>query len=150
MEDGTEESQIESAPVDGAGDAASRRPRFVRWNYGWVWVVVIVGVLVTASLALVSAQLASSNEQHLLKLRSKEVASVFTSVLPDIETPMGSALALANITDANPAKVTQYASTYVGPKGEFVSMSVWRIGHLEQGPVIVVGEPPNCPRPRAG
>jgi hypothetical protein len=151
VEDGTEESQIESAPADDAGDAGLRRLRFVRWTYGWVWVVIVVGALVTAGLALTSAQLASSNEQHLLKLRSKEVASVFTSVLPNIETPMGSALALANITGANPAKFTQFASTYVGlPSGEFVSMSVWRIGHLDQGPVIVVGEPPELPEAKGG
>jgi hypothetical protein len=151
VEDGTEESQNESAPADGAGDAGFRRLRFVRWNYGWVWVVIVVGALVTAGLGLTSAELASSNEQHLLKLRSKEVASVYTSVLPNIETPMGSALALANITGANPAKVTQFASTYVGPpKGEFVSMSVWRIGHLDRGPVIVVGEPPELPEEKGG
>ena len=149
MEGEPEESQTESAPA--AGDAGAKRLRFVRWSYTWVRVVVVVGVLVTAGLALISAELASSNEQHLLKLRSKEVASVFTSVLPDIETPMGSALALANITGANPAKFTQFASTYVGlPKGEFVSMSVWRIGHLDQGPVVVVGDPPELPEARGG
>ena len=105
MEGEPEESQIESAPA--AGDAGAKRLRFVRWSYTWVRVVVVVGVLVTAGLALTSAELASSNEQHLLKLRSREVASVFTSVLPNIETPMGSAAALANITGANPAKFTQ-------------------------------------------
>ncbi|HEX3618552.1 MAG TPA: PP2C family protein-serine/threonine phosphatase [Solirubrobacteraceae bacterium] len=151
MEDGTEESQIENAPATGAGEAGPRRLWFVRWTYGWVWIVLIVGALVTASLALVSADLASSNEQHLLGLRSKEVASVFTSALPDIETPLASAAALANLTGANPAKFTQFARTYVGlPKGEFVSMSVWRVGHLDQGPVIVVGEPPELPEAKGG
>jgi hypothetical protein len=144
-----DESQTESAPE--AGDAGAKRLRFVRWSYTWVRVVVVVGVLVTAGLALTSAELASSNEQHLLKLRSREVASVFTSVLPNIETPMGSAAALANITGANPAKFTQFASTYVGqPKGEFVSMSIWRIGHLDQGPVVVVGDPPELPEAPGG
>jgi hypothetical protein len=151
VEDGTEESQIEDAPAVGAGEAGPRRLRFVRWTYGWVWVVLVVGALVTASLALVSANLASSNEQQQLRLRSKEVASVFTSALPSIETPMASAASLANLTGANPAKFTKFATTYVGlPKGEFVSMSVWRVGHLNQGPVIVVGEPPELPEDKGG
>jgi len=123
----------------------------VRWSYGWVWVVIVVGVLVTSGLALVSAHLASSNEQHLLKLRSREVASAYTSVLPDIETPLSGAVALADITGADPAKVTQFADTYVGPpRSQFVSMSVWRVGHLDQGPVVVVGGPPELPEERGG
>lgn len=144
-----EESQTDSTPE--AGEDGAKRLWFVRWSYTWVRVVLVVGVLVTAGLALASAELASSNEQHLLKLRSKEVASVFTSALPDIETPLGAAVALANITGADPAKFTQFASTYVGlPKGEFVSMSVWRVGHLNQGPVVVVGDPPELPEARGG
>lgn len=159
MEDANEEPRAESAPPGGAesappggvDSAGARRLRFVQWNYGWVWIVIVVGVLVTAALGLVSAELASSNEQHLLKLRSKEVASVFTSALPDIETPLGSAVALANITNANPAKFARFASTYVGePGGEFVSMSVWRIGQLDKGPVVVVGQPPELPEARGG
>jgi hypothetical protein len=151
VEDGTDELQPGSAPTGRADGASFKRLWFVRWSYGWVWVVVVVGVLVTSGLALVSAGLASSNEQHLLKLRSKEVASVFTSALPDIETPLSGAVALADITGADPAKVTQFADAYVGlPSSQFVSMSVWRVGHLEQGPVVVVGGPPELPEERGG
>lgn len=115
----------------------------MRWSYGWVWGVLLVGLLVTGALALVSARLAASNEQHLLKLRSKEVASVFTAALPDIQTPLGAALALAKGTHASPAKFTRFASAYVGtPTSQFVSMSVWRVGRLDQGPIVVVGTRP--------
>jgi hypothetical protein len=128
-----------------------KRLWFVHWSYSWVWIVIFIGVLVTTSLALVSARLASSNEQHLLGLRSKQVAAVFTSALPEVETPLGAAVALANITGANPAKFTQFADGYVGlPKGEFISMSVWHIGHLDQGPVVVVGTPPELPEEPGG
>jgi hypothetical protein len=149
--DGTDELQPGSAPVERDDSAAARRLWFVRWSYGWVWIVIVIGVLVTSSLAFVSARLAASNEQHLLTLRSKEVASVFTNVLPDVETPLGAAVALANITGANPAKFTQFAHGYVGPpKGQFISMSVWRVGHLDQGPVVVVGTPPELPEEPGG
>jgi hypothetical protein len=122
----------------------------VRWTYGWVWMVVAIGVLVTSGLGLLSAELASSNEQQQLQLRSKEVASLFTAALPDIQTPLGAAVALANITGADPSKFTQFASDYVLPKGQFISMSVWRIGHFEQGPVIVVGERSELSQARGG
>lgn len=138
-------------PAGRAGDASLKRLWFVRWSYGWVWLVVVIGVLVTTGLALLSAELASSNEQHLLKLRDKEVASVFTGALPNIETPLSGAVALADITGADPVKVSQFADTYVGPpRGEFVSLSVWRTGHLSEGPVIVVGTPPELPETPGG
>jgi Stage II sporulation protein E (SpoIIE) len=146
---GIEERQLDSAPQEAVREAEARRLRFVRWSFRWVWVVVIVGVLVTAGLALVSAELASSNEQHLLKLRSKEVASVFTQALPDIQTPLGAAVALANVTGADPAKFKQFASDYVS-KGQFVSMSVWRIGDFAEGPMVVVGERPELSQARGG
>lgn len=122
----------------------------MRWTYGWVWIVVVVGVLVTSGLGLVSAELASSNEQQQLKLRSKEVAALFTAALPDIQTPLGAAVALADITGADPSKFTQFASGFVLPKGQFVSMSVWRIGQFGQGPVIVVGARPELSQARGG
>lgn len=151
MEDGTDELQPGSTPAGRADDASAKRLWFVRWSYSWVWVVIAVGVLVTSGLSLLSARLASSNEQHLLTLRSKEVASVFTSALPDIETPLSGAVALADITGADPAKVTRFADTYVGtPNSEFTSMSVWRTGHLNRGPVIVVGTPPELPERPGG
>jgi hypothetical protein len=151
VEGGTDELQPGGAPAGRADGASAKRLRFVRWSYGWVWMVIVVGVLVTSGLGLVSARLASSNEQHLLGLRSKEVASAFTSVLPDIETPLSGAVALADITGADPAKVSQFADAYVGlPSSQFVSMSVWRVGHLEQGPVVVVGGPPELPEERGG
>jgi hypothetical protein len=150
VEDATDELEPGSAPV-GRADASIKRLWFVRWTYSWVRVVIVIGVLVTAGLALASSELASSNEQHLLNLRSKEVASVFTSALPGIETPLGAAVALANITGADPAKFTQFADGYEGsPNGQFISMSVWRVGHLDQGPVVVVGSPPELPETRGG
>jgi hypothetical protein len=125
--------------------------RFARWSYTSVWTVIAVGVIVTAALAFASAELASSNEQHLLRLRSKEVASAFTSALPDIQTPLGAAVTLANLTGADPAKFTQFADSYAGqPKDQFISMSLWRRAHFNRGPVIVVGSPPELPEARGG
>ena len=150
MVDRESERQAESEHPDRAGAAGAKPLRFVRWSYRWVWVVVVVGVLVTAGLALASAELASSNEQHLLTLRSKEVGSALTSALPDTQTPLGAAVALADLTGADRARFSAYAATYVGPGRQFTSMSVWRIGQLSRGPVLVVGSQPELPQARGG
>lgn len=150
MEGATEERGPDSVQATRAEDAAAKRLRFVHWSYRWVWVVVLVGVLVTAGLSVASAELSSSNENHLLKLRAKEVGAQLTSALPDIQTPLGAAVALADITDADRAKFSEFAATYVGVRRQFVSMSIWRIGHLAQGPVLVVGARPELGQARGG
>ena len=150
MAEVSEEHQAESAPPQSPRGEPTKRLRFVRWSYRWVWVVVGVGVLVTAGLGLISAELASSNEHHLLKLRSKEVGSVLTSALPDVQTPLGAAVALADITRGGGAKFSEFAETYVGTGLPFTSMSVWRVGHLSQGPVVVVGTQPELSQARGG
>jgi Stage II sporulation protein E (SpoIIE) len=150
VEGGTEERQPENKPATSADSDGSMRLRFVRWSYRWVWLVVVIGVLATAGLGLISAELASSNERHLLKLRSKEVGSVLTSALPDVQTPLGAAVALADITGADTAKFSAFAATYVGAGRQFTSMSVWRVGHLGLGPVVVVGAQPELSQARGG
>ncbi len=159
MEGAAEERQPASAPQESApqlsapprhADDPSKRLRFVRWSYRWVWLVLVVGVLVTAGLALISAELADSNEKHLLKLRSKEVGSVLTSALPDVQTPLGAAVALADLTGANKAKFSQFAATYVGTGRQFTSMSLWRVGKLDDGPVLTVGSQPELRQARGG
>ncbi len=127
---------------DVAGEPVPQRLRAARRSYNVVVMVLVVGALVTAGLALVSAHLASSNEQHLLNLRSKEVASALTAALPDVQTPLGAAVALVDIDGANVPKFSQFVAPYVGPGRNFVSISIWRAGHLNQGPVAVVGEQP--------
>jgi len=133
-----------------AGEPVSQRLRPARRSYNVVVIVLLVGALVTAGLALVSAQLASSNEQHLLRLKSKEVASALTAALPDVQTPLGAAVALVDIDGANVAKFSEFVAPYVGPGRNFVSISIWRAGHLNQGPVAVVGEKPELPAAKGG
>jgi hypothetical protein len=144
------EQHAAGLPSGATAQAAPKRVRFVRWSYRWVWVVIVVGVIVTTGLALLSAHLNSSNEQHLLRLRSKEVASTLTAALPDLQTPLGAAVTLADITGADAAKFSQFAASYVGTGRQFISMSVWRTGHLDQGPVTGVGAQPELGQAAGG
>jgi hypothetical protein len=104
--------------------------------------VLLVGLLVTAALAVVSALLNRSNERHLLSLRAKEVASLLTEALPATETPLGAAVALADGTNGNRTKFMQFAGSYVGRGRPFVSLSIWRANDVAAGPVATEGTTP--------
>jgi len=123
--------------------APGESPGRQRWPYRSAVVVVLVGALATGGLAAASAALNSSNENRLLKLRAKEVASLITSALPNIQTPLASAAALADVTGANRSRFERLVMPYVGsgPSSQFVSMSLWQTGDVAAGPALVVGAP---------
>lgn len=106
--------------------------------------MLIVGALATGALTAVSSALNSSNEHRLLKLRAKEIASLLTTALPDIQTPLASGAALADATGGNPSRFVRLVSPYVGAGAgrQFVSISLWRAGDVAAGPVAVAGVPP--------
>lgn len=107
-------------------------------------VVLAVGLAVTAALVWVSASQYSANENRLLALRAHDVGSVLTEVLPSIQTPLGSAAALADDTHGSPGRVRSFLTPYVGTGGArpFISVSVWWVDHPSRGPIVVVGASP--------
>jgi hypothetical protein len=111
---------------------------------------VVIGLLVTAGLTVASAELAASNEGHLLTLRAREVGSLFTSTLPDIQTPIGAAVALADSNGIDTPKLRAFVAEYAGPGRQFASLSVWRIGALNRGAVEVFGAYPELHDARSG
>jgi serine phosphatase RsbU (regulator of sigma subunit) len=106
--------------------------------------VVVVALLATAALTLVSYTMYSNNEKRLLDLRVKELGSVLAAAVPNTQTPLASAAALADATDGNARKFKRFVAPYVGagPGHQFVSVSLWRLGPTPQGPLAVVGERP--------
>jgi hypothetical protein len=122
----------ERAAADGhAGASASVAPAVrERWPF-WVPVgILIVGLLVTGTLALVSNSLYVNNEKRLLDLRVREVGSVLAGAQPGVQTPLASAAALANATNGDVPKFRRFITPYVGvsPGHQFVSVSLWRLG----------------------
>ena len=101
-----------------------------------------VGLLVTAALALAARVLYDHNEQRLLKLRVRELGLVLAATAPSIQTPLASADALASATNGSPAKFRAFLAPYVGPKRQFQSVSLWRLGAAHPTPLAVVGAPP--------
>jgi serine phosphatase RsbU (regulator of sigma subunit) len=115
-----------------------------RWPFLLPVAVLIVGLLVTGALALVSRALYSNNENRLLGLRAREVASVLAGALPTVQTPLASAAELADATKGDARKFRTFVGPFVGtaPNHQFVSMSLWRLGAPQRGPIAVVGASP--------
>ena len=115
-----------------------------RWSYWLAVGVLVAGLLVTGALAWASHAQYTSNEKRLLDLRVKELASLLAGALPNVQTPLASAAALADATNGDARKFMRFVAPYVGarPAHQFVSVSLWRLGATDSGPVAVVGTAP--------
>lgn len=109
-------------------------------------VVFVVTIVAAGTLALVSRQLYTSNEQRLLHLRVREAASLVASTIPDLQAQLASAAALANATGGDVTKFRRLVSPFTGSGKSFVSVSLWRVDRLGRGPLTVVGRPPKLAR----
>jgi Stage II sporulation protein E (SpoIIE) len=92
-------------------------------------------------LVWISASTYSSNEKRLLDLRVRDAGALIAEALPSIQTPLASAAALADATDGDVAKFKKFIGPSVAGK-RFVSVSLWRLGPNQAGPIAVVGTPP--------
>ena len=119
--------------------ARGKRARRQRWAPLAVGVLFAVLIL-TAALTAVALHLYRNNEQRLLNLRTRDLGLIFQEVVPDIQTPLASAAALADATQGSGARFATFAAGYAGPKKEFISMSLWAPGATR--PTAVVGRQP--------
>jgi serine phosphatase RsbU (regulator of sigma subunit) len=100
------------------------------------------GLIVTAALALVSLALYHRNEKRLLHLRARELGLVLSASVPTIQTPLASAVELANATEGSPQKFRKFMAAYVGPGRQFVSASLWSLMGAAPSAIVVVGANP--------
>ena len=116
-----------------------------RWPFWPPLAVVAVALLATVALAGVSYGLYNHNEKRLLQLRVRELGTVLSGAVPNVQTALASAAALADATDGNVQKFKRFVAPYAGapPAHQFVSVSLWRLGAPQRGPVAVVGAPPS-------
>jgi serine phosphatase RsbU (regulator of sigma subunit) len=140
------EPHVTGAATANAGKPTSQTAsvRSQRWPFWLPLGVLIVGLVVTGALALVSYGLYTKNEKRLLSLRVRQVGSVLAGAMPGIQTPLASAAALADATNGDVQKFKHFVAPYVGvaPAHQFVSVSLWRVGAPQDGPIAVVGTPP--------
>lgn len=105
-------------------------------------VVTALGLAITALAALGANALYNRTENRLLELRVKDAGSAVTSELPSVQTPLASAVALAEATEGSVAKFKSFAGSYAGPSGEFASMSLWSLGPGSPALLSSVGAAP--------
>jgi hypothetical protein len=133
----------------GENDAPESPPRGRgRWPFWPALVVLAVGLIATGVLTLVSDTSYQHNENRLLSLRARDVATVLTADLPSIQTPLASAAALADATHGNRERFRRLIAPYVGsgPGHPFVSVSLWDVRRSPPVPVAISGMPPAIPR----
>ena len=147
----TETGPVSGALAEPSDDAESEPRRAVEhqagrnrhaWPYWVPAVVIVVGLIVTGVFVWVSASSYTNNENRLLKLQVHDAGALFAEALPNVQTPLASAAALADATDGDVNKFRAFIAPSVGPRGraQFVSVSLWRLGQTQ--PLAVVGLPP--------
>jgi hypothetical protein len=105
--------------------------------------VLLVGLVLTASLAWVSFRIHDQNESRLLNLQLRQAASVVSAAIPSIQIPLSSAAELAAATDGNTQQFKQDTASLVGKSGPFESVSLWRVDAPAPTLVAVVGDIPD-------
>jgi serine phosphatase RsbU (regulator of sigma subunit) len=124
------------------GASRSREPTRTRRAYTLAVVVGLVGILVSGTLTLVSHAQYTSNEDRLLDLRIKELGAVLTEAVPNTQSPLSSAVALAEATNGDGPKFAHFIGPYAGRGRQFTSVSLWRLARGASAPVEVAGSPP--------
>ena len=116
--------------VEGEGGAAPSRPHSaVPWYRlsATSLMVLVVALALAAGLSALTRSINNRNEQRLLNLETKQVATVLQVVLPTIQTPLASAAQAATASAGNVSDFRAYMSSYVGKQRTFASTSLWRL-----------------------
>ncbi len=106
-----------------------------------LWVLAI-GVVLTAGLALAAWSVHTSNEERLLRQRTREAGALLTVALPSLEAPLGAAAFTAERTDGAEDEFTRFMGPLIGPMRPFVSASVWDTASDRPSPLVTVGAAP--------
>ncbi len=116
------------ADGDAAETGAVRAHRHSSRPSGAALLALALGLVITAALAVASGVLYRHDERRLLNLRVRELSLVLAGATQSVQTPLASAAALADATGGDPARFRTLMKPYVGPKGQFASVSLWPLG----------------------
>jgi serine phosphatase RsbU (regulator of sigma subunit) len=121
--------------LDAPSSGASRLPHIASVA------VLVAGLLVTATLTVVTSVVHNNNEKRLLRQRAAEVAAVLGAAIPNVQAPLLSAGAVADATDANRSDVESVLAPLLASR-RIVSASVWPSRAPDPMPIQVFGTPP--------
>ncbi len=129
----------ETAEPVGATTAPRERSLTVYWL---PVATLIIGLLVTGALVVVSHSQYVSNEQRLLNLRVRDAGAILGETVPATAATLAAAVEQANFTHGSIPRFQRLVAGEVGTKaGQWLSLSLWKVGALGNGPVAVVGKP---------
>ena len=130
----------EAAELIGNDTAARRRSLDPYWL---PVATLVIGLLVTGALVLVSHSQYVSNEKRLLNLRVRDAAALLAESVPSTTAAMAAAVEQADFTHGSVSRFQHLVANQVGTKsGQFLSLSLWKLGALDKGPLAVVGTRP--------
>jgi serine phosphatase RsbU (regulator of sigma subunit) len=104
-------------------------------------VVFLIGLIVTATLAMTARTLHASNENRLLRQRVSEAGTVIGAASATTQAPLSASAALVEATRANPASFTKLMKPLAAGQ-PFISVSVWPAHVRRPRPLVVVGQKP--------
>ena len=128
-----------------AGDHAEPAPRERRRPTGLhlgTATVLLIGLVITAGLALGARSVHNTNEDRLLRQRVRETAAVLTAAIPNVQTPLASAAVLAEATRAQADPFERLMQPLVTTRGPFISASLWSVADPQPRALVVVGARP--------
>ena len=138
----------EAAEPVGAAVAPRRRSAQIYWL---PVATLIIGLLVTGTLVLVSHSQYVSNEKRLLNLRVRDAAALLGESVPSTTATLAAAVEQANFTNGSVPRFERLVGPDVGSgAGQWLSLSLWKLGALNKGPVAVVGTQPKLAASPAG
>ena len=104
-------------------------------------VVAAIGLVLTAALSYATASARSTNEDRLLRQRTREAAAVLTAAVPGVQTPLASALQAVELSGDQEA-FARLLAPIVKKGTPYVSASLWRADGSDLTPLEVVGPTP--------
>jgi serine phosphatase RsbU (regulator of sigma subunit) len=130
-----------ASPVSADEAAALRVRQLTRGGTRLTLAIAIAGLLITAGLSWASWRIDRSTEHRLLQVQTKQAATVLTSAIITLQAPLQTGRDIATATDGNVAEFRRYMSSYVGAKGTFISVSLWKTTSTGAATVTAIGTP---------
>ncbi|MGH9043355.1 MAG: PP2C family protein-serine/threonine phosphatase [Acidimicrobiales bacterium] len=103
-------------------------------------IVMVVGLAITAGLALGDLANYNQSEARILALRAHDASAVLSETAPAVETPLASATEVAIATN-DPARFADLMRPYVKASASTVSISLWRVEAPAPQRLALVGPP---------
>ena len=134
-------SQLDAGDPMEAAAPAPVKAASVGHGHGASFTVLAVGLVLTATLAWTAWSLNNQNESRLLKLQGKQVATVLTAAIPEIQTPLELSAEAAQASNGDVGKFRQTMGANVGPSN-FSSAALWSNANGNVHPVALLGRQP--------